>query len=46
MMFYLLIERPHESLASLALLLAGLAIFAVSVADARRRTASEVSKHD
>jgi APA family basic amino acid/polyamine antiporter len=46
MMFYLLIERPHESLASLGLLLTGLAIFAVSVADARRRTASEVSKHD
>jgi APA family basic amino acid/polyamine antiporter len=45
MMFYLLIERPHESLASLGLLLTGLAIFAVSVADARRRTALEISKN-
>jgi APA family basic amino acid/polyamine antiporter len=43
MMYYLILERPRESLASIATMLVGLGIYAVSVVEARRRAASEGS---
>jgi APA family basic amino acid/polyamine antiporter len=44
MMYYLLLERPGESLASIATMLVGLLVYAVSLAQARRRAASGSSK--
>jgi len=40
MMFYLLLERPWESLASIATMLLGLGIYAITQAEARRRATS------
>jgi APA family basic amino acid/polyamine antiporter len=39
MMYYLLLERPTESLASIATMLAGLAVYAASVVQGRRNAA-------
>ena len=44
MMYYLLLERPTESLASIATMLVGLGIYAVSLAQARRSAATESLK--
>lgn len=41
MMYYLLIERPMESIASIATMLVGLGIYAASMAQARSRVANE-----
>jgi basic amino acid/polyamine antiporter, APA family len=40
MMFYLLLERPWESLASIATMLLGLGIYAITQVEARRRSTS------
>jgi APA family basic amino acid/polyamine antiporter len=40
MMYYLLLERPMESLASIATMLAGLLVYLLSLAQARRGAAS------
>lgn len=44
MMYYLLVERPWESMASIATMLAGLAVYALSLVEARRRAGSERSQ--
>lgn len=43
MMYYLLLERPWESLASIGTMLVGLMIYAISLAQTRRLAASESS---
>jgi hypothetical protein len=41
MMYYLLLERPVESLASIGTMLAGLGVYALSMAAARNRATTE-----
>jgi len=45
MMYYLILERPKESLASIVTMLVGLGVYAISLAQARRRAASESSNN-
>lgn len=45
MMYYLLLERTTESLASIATMLVGLGVYVVSVVQARRRAAIESSSN-